>query len=216
LSILSHTANIEKIIVIGDDQQLSPIYDWQYYNYFKDNGFEKEFRFFFVLSFFNFIYNKNKSKSIFLTNNYRSEPKIVNFINNFYENKLKAKKEQSTLSFEIIRSKSYEKSKNKFQFLMNNKNLTIRNTIFMCEYKKVIKDLHLFLDKKIFNTTTSIQGNEADNICIFLTRNIGTNDCNSQLDYRTVNVAFSRARKRVYIFSYDGIVDMHLIDKSNK
>ena len=215
LSILSHTSNIEKIIVIGDDQQLSPIYDWQYFNYFKDMGYANEFNFLFINSFFNFIYKKNKDICALLTTNYRSEPHIVKFINNFYNGQLLFDKKQNDTSFQIIRSSNYLKSKERFRYLMNSKNLTIRNTIFMCEYKQVIKDLNEFLDKKIFNTTTSIQGNEADNVCIFLAKNVKTNDYRSQLDYRTINVAISRARKNVYIFSYEGIVDMHLIDKSH-
>ena len=215
LNVLSYTSNIHKIIVIGDDQQLAPIYNNNDYLYFKNNGFEKEFNFFFIKSFFNFVYERNKEESILLNINYRSKKQIVDFINHFYNKELISNDNTEKIScFEIVRANNYDDAKKKMQYTINQNNLTIKNTIFMCEYKKVIKDLNIFLKRKIFQTTTSIQGNESKNICIFLSRNLNSNNFSSQLDYRTINVAISRAKEKVYIFSYDGIIDKLLIDKS--
>ena len=215
MGILMHTNNIEKIIVIGDDQQLTPIYNQNDYRYFMSENMLNEFNYLFVIPFFNFLLKNNGDICILLNINYRSKPQIVKFINNFYQGKLLLNDKSPHSSFNISRNKNYEESKTNFQFIMNQKKLTTRNTIFMCEYKKVIKDLDIFLKKKIFKTTRSIQGNEAENICLFLARNIGSNDCRSQLDFRSINVAISRAKTNVYIFSYDKIIDLHLIDKVN-
>ena len=214
MGVLTHTNNIEKMIVIGDDKQLTPIYNQNDYKYFLNKNFLNEFNFLFVTPFFNYILKNNSEICTLLNINYRSKLQIIKFINHFYNNQLLLKEEPQYSSFNISRTKNYEDCKIKFQFIMNQKKLNIRNTIFMCEYKKVIKDLDSFLGKKIFRTTRSIQGNEAENICLFLARNIGSNDCRSQLDYRSINVAISRAKKNVYIFSYDKIIDLHLIDKT--
>ena len=214
LHLLSHTKNVEKLLIIGDDQQLLPIYNRDDANYFAGLGMSEEFEFFLKNPLFNFVYENNKERSVMLDVNYRSRTKIVDFINHFYKGELKYKKGEEG-SINVVKTSSFEEGVKKLQKLIDLRNLTKNNTLFLCEYRASINMFNKELGKKIFKTTTSTQGDEMPNVVLFLTPNPRTGNGRSQLDYRTINVAISRAQKNVYIIDTNNIVNKSLIDISN-
>ena len=146
--------------------------------------------------------------------NYRSRSLIVDFINTFYGGKLKTNKDEKG-SINVINASSFKDGVEKLKKLNSLRNLTIRNTLFLCEYRASIDKFNKELDKNIFRTTASTQGDEMPNVVLFMTPNPKSGNARSQLDYRTINVAISRAQKNVFIIDTDNIINQSIINISD-
>ena len=214
-SVLAYTTYIKKIIIIGDDNQLSPIFNSDLNNAHKETKFKEMFELFFKKSLFNHLIDLNKDDVILLRKNYRSVKEIVDFINVFYQGKLLAHNPPGEKPFQVIGVEDIDQCFQKVSTLIVSNNLNKDNCIFMCDYKRVVMKLNSRFKKNIFKTITSTQGDEADYVVLLLTKNEGTNNMSSQLDFRTINVAISRAKKRVYIIHTNDLINKCLIDKNN-
>ncbi len=213
LNILSHTEEIGKVIIVGDERQLRPIFDSRDFETIKP-AHRNSFDLFIKDSLFEHLYKLNKQKINMLNVNYRSTKQVVDTFNGFYKNELQI----GNKSIEgEVRSYEFDDDIRLFAELqrqINDRKLTIKNTIFITGYKSTVLAINDYLGKKIFRTSSSVQGDEADNV-VFVLNKSANGDSRFQLDYRTINVVLSRSKKNIYIFSTRPIVNDRLIDIHN-
>lgn len=213
LNILSHTEEIGKVIIVGDERQLRPIFDSRDFDTIKPVH-RDSFDLFIKASLFEHLYKLNKQKINMLNVNYRSTKEVVDTFNLFYKNELQIG--NPSLDGEV---RSYEFDDDarlyaELQRMIKDRKLTIKNTIFITGYKSSVNAMNDYLGKKIFRTSSSVQGDEADNV-VFVLNKSANGDTRFQLDYRTINVVLSRSKKNIYILSTRPIINERLIDIHN-
>lgn len=202
--VFSKTTFANKVIVVGDENQLFPIWSELEYKEFK-HFFSDEFKFFHINSLFDSLNKVNKKKITMLNNNYRSKELILKQFNFFYNNKLQQVRKDSG-RFEAIRVSSG----NELKQVLGKYKTSLKDTIFITYFKEHAKELNEIMGNKVFRTSSSVQGIEAKNVIVVLWSKGGLN---YHLDFRLVNVCLSRAQDNLVIIDMDDSMKFSLIKK---
>lgn len=202
--VFSKTTFANKVIVVGDENQLFPIWSETEYNEFK-HFFSDEFKFFHINSLFDSLNKVNKKKIVMLNNNYRSKERILRQFNFFYDNQLQLVRKDSG-NFDALKMTSRHDLKKKLE---QYKNLH-KDTIFITYFKDHVKELNELTGSKVFRTSSSVQGIEANNVVVVLW---SKENLNYHLDFRLINVCLSRAIDNLLLIDFDNSLDSPLIKK---
>jgi ATP-dependent RNA/DNA helicase IGHMBP2 len=163
---------------------------------------------------------KNKFPVHLLDIQYRMESVIAEFSNRyFYEGKLKSDKPVSAdgnhLFFYDTVGADYAEQEDEhsaslynleelrfIQRLVESENLHLQSTVFITPYNGQLqqaKDFFKDVPFARFSTIDSFQGQESDAIVLSLVRSNLNQQIGFLNDYRRINVALTRARKKLYI-----------------
>lgn len=168
LDVLTKTSYSEKIIIVGDENQLRPISLKKEAQELMIKGLQREFEYFKNRSLFDHLQETQQENTIMLKNNYRSIPEIVNRVNVFYQNKLVSTRTENAKigsPFELWRFTNLEEM---IKFIKHvQEKQEVYSMLFLTYYRRNINTLrdHQILN---FRTSASVQGEEADVVLYLL------------------------------------------------